>query len=291
MLMSMNPRTAKAGVGERWKFLPTFDRAGGFTLIELLVVIAVIAILAALLLPALSRAKSHALRIQCLNSEKQLSLAWILYSSDNREFLVLNGGGQPRSSGPYLWVLGSNHGFPGGLTNIQYLINPAHALFAPYLKAAAIYKCPTDRSTLRSGNRNVPKIRSYSLNSYMGTMRGNFERPVQISDNFRVHLKSSSVATDLPAQRFVFMDVNPASICSPGFGVDMTRDILIHYPSSAHNSQAVVTFADSHIESHKWVDPRTRKTLRANGDHLPHDELSPNNRDLRWIRERTTSRK
>ena len=268
-----------------------FGAAAGFTLIELLVVIAVIAILAALLLPSLSRAKAQALRIQCINGEKQLSLAWMLYSGDNREFLVLNGGGEPRRTGPYLWVLGSNHGFPQALTNAQYLVYETYALFAPYIKAAQIYKCPTDRSIVRAGNRSIPKIRSYAMNSYLGALQETVVGPIQISSAFKVHLRSASLASDLPAKRFVFMDANPASICTPGFGVNMVQDTIIHYPSSAHSGQGVVSFADSHVESHKWVDPRTRNSLRNSADHLPHDVASPNNADLRWIRERTTTRK
>jgi hypothetical protein len=112
-----------------------------------------------------------------------------------------------------------------------------------------------------------------------------------LNPKYKVYLKASQLAAEPIANRFVFMDVNPGSICTPGFGVDMDAEMFIHYPSSLHREQGVVSFADSHVESRKWQDPRTRIGLSASEVFIPHDVASPNNPDLVWISQRTTSPK
>jgi hypothetical protein len=255
------------------------------------VVIAIIAILAALLLPVLAKAKAQAWRVSCISNQKQLIMAWTMYPGDNRELLVLNGGETTFSTVPHLWVYGGNHGDPQTLTNVQYLVNPTYALFSPYLHTFQIYKCAADRSLWPVGGKNVPELRSYSMNCYVATPPGNIEAPITINGTYRVYLKSTDIAADLPAQRFVFIDVNPASICTPAFGVDMVQEVFVHYPSTMHEGAGIVAYADSHIETHRWLDPRTRRSLPGNANYIPHNEPSPNNQDLNWIRIRTTSKK
>ena len=299
----MTPRFPRAGLyvtaghSRQGGVLPC--PAPAFTLVELLVVIAIIAILAALLLPSLILAKMQAWRIQCVSNEKQMLAAWTIYSGDSDERLVLNGGDQSgRSIQPHLWVFGGNHGSPDGLTNDLYLTGPDYSLFA-YTKvqpAERIYKCPADKSTWPvwgspfqfSPTTYVTELRSYSLNSYMGITRALTVQPLNINPSYRVYTKASQV--DSPAQRFVFTDVNAANICTPGFGVDMTQESWIHYPSYLHRSRGVLSYADGHAEEHRWLDSRTMVHL-ASGSYIGHGTPSFNNPDLAWICARTTSRK
>ncbi|PYJ56399.1 MAG: hypothetical protein DME24_22335 [Verrucomicrobia bacterium] len=268
----------------------------GFNLIELLVVMAVMAILAGLLLPALAKAKGQVRNVRCTNNQRQLLLAWNLYNGDNSEAAAANGHGVPsspislsssasESAFRKFWVPGDDHFYYPAFTNAHLLIDPQYALFGSYLSSAAIYKCPEDKGTVNVPNvGKIPHVRSYAMNEYVGWSLDLEE----LNPDYRTFTKSSDMKA--PTDVFVFQEVHPDNICFPAFVVRMPGEPeqFYHYPSSLHNGRGVVTFADGHAETHRWVDSRT--TPPVTGRILAHWNDSPDNADLAWIRQRTSCR-
>ena len=154
---------------------PTFAPASsGFTLVELLVVVAVIAVLATLLLPALSRAKDQAHRVVCLGNMRQLMLGWLLYEGDTGRL-------SPASAGPWSgtpdipgwtagWVGWNGPGEWAPMrTNTQMVISRGAGKIGPYVKAAGVFRCPADRTGIYPGYDRPPyRARSYTMNLAIG---------------------------------------------------------------------------------------------------------------------------
>lgn len=289
----------------------------GFTLIELLVVIAIIAILMAILIPALNLAREQASGSACLGNEQSLILAWVMYADDNDGKLV---GGYPyvrdihNSGSPYpnrtQWLCAplAEDGtiFPVAAGNSSAymqscLANPptrehiergirAGALF-PYLNTVKVYHCPGDRRW----SRQAPPLNVYQSYSVSDPMNGKFE------DNRYAYKKILDIK--IPSSRYVFVEeaARTASfnIGSWWFGYKWSTgrigdSAFIDPVALWHSNKSTFAFADGHAEIHKWQNSTTIRalqqyldgqafSLRA-GSSLP-QAYAHSNEDIMWLAE------
>ncbi len=275
-----HPRNPEPQSGT-WACCPKTARKpqpGGFTLIELLVVIAILGILAALLLPALARSKSKAEAATCANNLKQLHLAWVLYAEDNADLLVNNHGVPETLARRQTWANNVEDWMADDdNTNLVFLTDSKLGPFAS--RSARIYKCPADRVPAPNGDR----IRSMSMNSLVGN-------PGELTNRFNPAYVQFYKNTDIrnPSGIFVFLDEHADTI-NDGFFVNVLDQMAWgNLPASYHNGAGNFTFADGHLERHRWqVGSTIRPVQKA---RIPSFAANPST-DFDWLKARASYRK
>ena len=232
----------------------------------------------------------------CRNNQRLMLAAFHMYAEENNSYFPGNESDQLASN----WITYMEVSEPRPMTNA---LHPTNFPLAPYVPATLnILKCPGDVSSARTGRREVPRIRSISMNHAIGTRpsSGPQKAPVNgiwltgdathtANSRFFCYAKISDLVDPAPSRLWVFIEEHPDSINDGAFGnvgpIPASQYRMIDFPAAWHNGASILGFADSHVEERKWVDPRTV----VPSPFSPYISYHPNNSDITWLANRTTA--
>jgi len=272
------------------------------------VVIAIIAILAALLLPVLSRAKQRAQGVMCLNNGKQMMLAMTLYSGENNDFFPPNPDDGNTIPG-YNWCSGQAGINGADEFNTDILKDPTRSLLIKYLGGnVAVFRCPAD---FRAGGQ--PAARTFSMNQAVGTIdpqsdlnpqagpsslspphsgvpnlsvngpwlnnQGNHRR----NSPWFTYGKASDIRAPSPSSLWVLVDEDANGLNDAAFAFGMEQATWYDAPGIYHNGGCGFAFADGHSETHHWLSKGEKGN---NGTGVADDA---DYQDWLWMQQRTSA--
>lgn len=258
-------------------------------------VVSVIAILASLLLPALSKAKASGRTAVCLSNKRQLALAWTIYAMDNDDQVAVNS----RSSGVATfidtdvwasglmdWTLRSDN------TNRSLVADQKFAKLAKYFsRAIPLLECPEDNylSPEQRAAGWKRRMRSVSMNFFVGQGAGH--QPQKQSGPWVIFERLSDIQAHSASGIFIFFDEHPDSISFPcansGPRADNERAYWNMLPASYHSGGGTFAFVDGHSERKKWLTTIAKQSVTyTSWQDKASNFLDPDLRDVTWVQER-----
>jgi prepilin-type N-terminal cleavage/methylation domain-containing protein/prepilin-type processing-associated H-X9-DG protein len=271
----------------------TMNRNKGFTLIELLVVIAIIAVLMAILMPALERVKEQARGMACMSNQKTMGLAYVMYADDNDSGMC---GGMARyapTNGVPPWVMppldyqagGGYSEMPSGAVSLEQRHNGLReGVLFPYIKDIDAYHCPGD-DRIRQGTSNGRQLqhllyRSYSLPDFLRATASTDPKKIT---NFTSTAKKMLFVEEI-------YDAPGANHNVDGWSYIPGNNTLWDPLGLYHSDSCTFSFMDGHAEVRKWTDKRTliywrSRSQAASMGFGKNMQFNPPNEDLLWLDE------
>jgi prepilin-type processing-associated H-X9-DG protein len=252
----------------------------------------------------LKGAKEESMGIKCMSNMRQMVLGWRMYAQENREFIVLaSQSGTPNDPlSKYAWCQ-QEEDFTDNPKNYDPSVDITVGPLYPYINSYWVYRCPSDTSMINHGGTLLPRVRTVSMNFFLGGFggigAGDFYYLPGWGATYPIYMKTTDLAPGRspgPSDTWVFLDERQDCINWGNFGTDMAGDtpndpaqyaFAEDMPGMYHNRSAGFAWADGHATIQHWLDLRTTppldpSTVTDGGPAVPPLQV-PRDVDVRWL--------